>query len=90
VCELIGDALHHMSAGAAYLHRHAVSLECLGQPGQEGALVVLLLSCGLPVWYIRCDHLKCTLTSAATAGVTVAAVGTEGPGGPPGALRAEP
>jgi hypothetical protein len=44
--ELIGDALHHMSAGVACLHRHAVSLERLGQLGQEGALVMLLLSCG--------------------------------------------
>jgi hypothetical protein len=44
--ELIGDTLHHMSAGVAYLHCHAMSSECLGQPGWEGALVVLFLSCG--------------------------------------------
>jgi hypothetical protein len=46
VCELVGDALHHVSAGAAYLHCHAMSLERLGQLGWEGTLVVLLLSCG--------------------------------------------
>jgi hypothetical protein len=45
--ELVGDALHHVSAGVACLHRHAMSSERLGQLGQEGALVVSLLSCGL-------------------------------------------
>jgi hypothetical protein len=44
--KLIGDALHHVSAGAACPHCHAMSLERLGQPGREGALVVLLLSYG--------------------------------------------
>jgi ABC-type nickel/cobalt efflux system permease component RcnA len=47
VHKLIDDALHHVSAGAACPHRHAVSLERLGQPGQEGALVISFLSCGL-------------------------------------------
>jgi hypothetical protein len=45
-CELIGDALHHMSAGAACPHRHAVSSERLSQLGQEGTLVMSFLSCG--------------------------------------------
>jgi hypothetical protein len=45
--KLVGDALHHVSAGVACLHHHAMSLEHLGQPGRESALVVLLLSCGL-------------------------------------------
>jgi hypothetical protein len=45
--ELIDDALHHMSAGVAYPHRHAVSSERFSQLGQEGALVVSFLSCGL-------------------------------------------
>jgi hypothetical protein len=47
VRELIDDTLHHMSASVAYPHRHAVSLERLSQPGQEGALVVSFLSCSL-------------------------------------------
>jgi hypothetical protein len=89
------DALHHVSAGAAYPHCHAMSSEHLSQLGWEGTLVALLLSCSLLVQCIWCDCLKCTLTSAATASVTVAAAaaaaaGTEGLGGPPGALRAEP
>jgi hypothetical protein len=46
-CELVDDALHHVSASAAYPHRHAVSSEHLGQLGQEGALVVSFLSCSL-------------------------------------------
>jgi hypothetical protein len=45
--EFVDDALHHVSTGAAYPHRHAVSSEHLGQPGWEGALVVSFLSCGL-------------------------------------------
>jgi hypothetical protein len=44
--ELIDDALHHVSTGAANPHHHAVSSECLGQPGREGAFVVSFLSCG--------------------------------------------
>jgi hypothetical protein len=47
VCEHVGDALHHVSASVACLHHHAVSSERLGQPGWEGALVILFLSCGL-------------------------------------------
>jgi hypothetical protein len=91
----MNDALHHMSAGAACLHHHAMLSECLGQLGWEGTLVVSFLLCSLPVQCIQCDRLKCTLTSAATAGVTVAAAaaataGAEGPGGLHGALRAEP
>jgi hypothetical protein len=45
VHELVDDALHHVSAGAANPHRHAVLSERLGQPGREGALVVSFLSC---------------------------------------------
>jgi hypothetical protein len=45
--ELIGDALHHVSAGVACPHRHAMSSERLSQPGREGTLVVSLLSCSL-------------------------------------------
>jgi hypothetical protein len=45
--ELADDALHHVSAGAAYPHRHAVSSEHLSQLGREGALVISFLSCGL-------------------------------------------
>jgi hypothetical protein len=44
VCELIGDALHHVSAGAACPHHHAMLSERLGQLGQKGALVMLFLS----------------------------------------------
>jgi hypothetical protein len=40
VRELMDDALHHMSAGVACLHCYAVLLECLGQLGWEGALVM--------------------------------------------------
>jgi hypothetical protein len=45
-CELVGDALHHVSASAACLHCHAMSLEHLSQLGREGALVMSLLLCG--------------------------------------------
>jgi hypothetical protein len=47
VCELVNDVLHHVSTGVACPHHHAVSSQHLGQLGQEGTLVILLLSCGL-------------------------------------------
>jgi hypothetical protein len=46
VHELIDNALHHVSAGVAYPYHHAMLLEHLGQLGQEGTLVLLLLLCG--------------------------------------------
>jgi hypothetical protein len=64
--------------------------------GRRSCPVVLVVwPSGPPVWYIWYNRLKCALTSATTAGVTVAtdaaaATGTDGLGGLPGALRVKP
>jgi hypothetical protein len=45
-CKLIRDVSHHGRTSAGRSHRYSVSLQRLGQMGQERALVVLSLSCG--------------------------------------------